>query len=209
MQKVSTVLAQPGFAESEDLPSPDDRIFFAALPDAGAKADIGWRASRVCGEGRLAANGFDMDRLHVSLCFLATYAGLLPAIRQRARQAASTVRMSPFTVAFNCLTRFSRGDGKRPLVLLGDDGVGGLTALQRSLGMAMLDAGLAHRLQPGYTPHVTLMYGTFPIEEQTIEPVRWTVRDFVLVQSLHGKRRHLQLERWPLGGAVPISRRGR
>ena len=176
---------------------PDDRIFFAALPDAGAKAEIARRVSRVCGD-RMTANAFDADRLHVSLCFVATHADLSPAIAERAHQAASTVRMRPFTVAFNCLTRFSKGDGKRPLVLLGDDGVGGLTALQRSLGMAMRDAGLGHREQPGYTPHVTLLYGTFPIEERTIEPIRWTVRDFVLVHSHRGEGRHSHLGRWPL-----------
>ena len=78
-------------------------------------------------------------------------------------------------------------DGKRPLVLLGDDGVGGLTALQRSLGTAMRDAGLGNRQQAGYTPHVTLMYGAFPVEERTIEPIRWTVSDFVLVHSHRGE----------------------
>jgi RNA 2',3'-cyclic 3'-phosphodiesterase len=191
------VFAQPGFAEADDRARADDRIFFAALPDAGAKAEMARRVSRACGD-RVAANGFDTARLHVSLCFLATGAVLSPQIERRARDAASTVRMRPFTVAFNCIARFSRGDGKRPLVLLGDEGVAGLTALQRSLGMAMRDAGLGHREQSGYTPHVTLLYGTFPIEEQTIEAISWTVRDFVLVQSHHGEGRHSHLGRWPL-----------
>jgi RNA 2',3'-cyclic 3'-phosphodiesterase len=194
---MSTVFAQPGFAEADDRARPDDRIFFAALPDPGAKAEMARRVSRICGD-RMTANGFDTARLHVSLCFLATGADMSPQIEQRARDAASTVRMRPFTAAFNCITRFSKGDGKRPLVLLGDDGVAGLTALQRSLGLAMRNAGLGHREQPGYTPHVTLLYGTFPIDVQTIEPVRWTVRDFVLVQSHRGEGRHSHLGRWPL-----------
>jgi 2'-5' RNA ligase len=193
------VFVQPGFAEPEDRARPDDRIFFAALPDAGAKAEMARHVSRVCGD-RVMTNGFDAARLHVSLCFLATGADLTPQIEQRASDAASTVRMRPFTVAFNCIARFSKGDGKRPLVLLGDEGVAGLTALQRSLGTAMRNAGLGHREQPGYTPHVTLLYGTFPIEEQTIEPIRWTVRDFVLVHSHRGEGRHSHLGHWPLRG---------
>jgi RNA 2',3'-cyclic 3'-phosphodiesterase len=193
---MSTVFA-PGFAEADDPARPDDRIFFAALPDAGAKAEMARRVSRVCGD-RMTSNGFDTARLHVSLCFLATGADLSPQIEQKAGAAASTVRMRPFTAAFNCIARFSKGDGRRPLVLLGDDGVAGLAALQRSLGFAMRNAGLGNREQPGFTPHVTLLYGTFPIDEQTIEPVRWTVRDFVLVRSHRGEGRHSHLGHWPL-----------
>ena len=75
------MFAQPGFAEPEYRARPDDRIFFAALPDAGAKAEIARRVSRVCGD-RMTANGFDAARLHVSLCFLATDADLSPAIAE-------------------------------------------------------------------------------------------------------------------------------
>ena len=139
-----------------------------------------------------------MDRLHVSLCFVGMQADITDAILAKARKAASAVRMRPFAVAFNCMTRFSKGVGKRPLVLIGDDGVGGLTALQMSLGAAMREAGFAARASAGYTPHITLMYGTLPIDEQMIKPIGWTVRDFVLVRSLHGKRRHVELDRWPL-----------
>jgi 2'-5' RNA ligase len=32
-----------------------------------------------------------------------------------------------------------------------------------------------------------------------IEPIRWTVRDFVLVHSLRGRTMHIPLERWRLG----------
>jgi 2'-5' RNA ligase len=171
----------------------EDRVYFAALPDANAKAEIGLLGNRMRRDYRLADEPFDMERLHVSLCFVGMHADITDA-------AASDVRMRPFAVAFNCMTRFSKGVGKRPLVLIGDDGVGGLTALQMSLGAAMREAGFAARASANYTPHVTLMYGTLPIDEQMIKLIGWTVRDFVLVRSLHGKRRHVELERWPLRG---------
>jgi 2'-5' RNA ligase len=178
----------------------EDRVYFAALPDAGAKAEIGRLGSCVRRDYRLADEPFDIERLHVSLCFVGRRAELTDAILAKARNAASAVRMRPFAVAFNCMTRFSKGLGKRPLVLIGDDGVGGLTALQMSLGAAMQGAGFGARANAGYTPHVTLMYGTLPIDEQTIKPIAWTVRDFVLVHSVHGEHRHIHLERWPLRG---------
>ena len=178
----------------------EDRVYFAALPDANAKAEIGLLGNRMRRDYRLADDPFDMNRLHVSLCFVGMHADITDAILTRARKAASGVRMRPFAVSFNCMTRFSKGIGKRPLVLIGDDGVGGLTALQLSLGAAMREAGFGARASAGYTPHVTLMYGRLPIDEQVIRPIGWTVRDFVLVRSLHGKRSHVELERWPLKG---------
>jgi RNA 2',3'-cyclic 3'-phosphodiesterase len=176
----------------------EDRVCFAALPDANAKADIARLGSSVRRDYRLAEEPFDLDRLHVSLCFVRKQADMTDAILARARKAASALRARPFAVAFNCLTRFSKGVGKRPLVLIGDDGVGGLRALHMSLGAAMQEVGFAARAREAYTPHVTLMYGTLPIDEQMIRPIGWTVRDFVLVHSLHGKRRHIHLDRWPL-----------
>jgi 2'-5' RNA ligase len=183
-----------------EMSASEDRVYFAALPDANAKAEIAKLGSRVRSSYRLREEPFDLDRLHVSLCFVGMHKDLTGALMDKARKAAAAVRMRPFTVAFNCMTRFSTGLGKRPLVLLGDDGVGGLTALQRSLGIAMQEAGFGRRTSLGYTLHVRLMYGTLPIDEQTITPIRWTVRDFVLVHSLHGKHRHIHLDRWPLRG---------
>jgi 2'-5' RNA ligase len=191
---MSALLSPPAVGPAED------RVYFAALPDADAKAEIGRLGSRVRRDYRLVEEPFDMDRLHVSLCFVGKDADMTDAILAKARMAASAVRMRPFAVAFNCMTRFSKGLGKRPLVLIGDDGVGGLTALQVSLGAAMQGAGFGARANAGYMPHVTLMYGTLPIDEQTIKPIGWTVRDFVLVHNLHGKHRHIHLDRWPLRG---------
>ena len=50
------------------------------------------------------------------------------------------------------------------------------------------------------TPHVTLLYDDVLVEERAVEPIRWTVREFVLVHSLLGQTRHVPLARWPLGG---------
>jgi RNA 2',3'-cyclic 3'-phosphodiesterase len=186
--------AQP----KKEVPPSEDRVFFEVVPDADAKASIARLGRRVGADCRLGAEPFDLDRLHVSLCFVGMHADVTDAVLARAHEAASTVRMRPFVVAFNCMTRFSKGSGKRPLVLIGDDGVGGLTALQHALGAAMQQTGFGRRRSPGYTPHITLMYGALPIGEQMIEPIRWTVRDFVLIRSVHGERRHIHLDRWPL-----------
>jgi 2'-5' RNA ligase len=50
-----------------------------------------------------------------------------------------------------------------------------------------------------FTPHVTVPYDGSRVEEQFIEPIHWTVRDFVFVHSGRGRMMHIPLERWRLG----------
>jgi len=46
-----------------------------------------------------------------------------------------------------------------------------------------------------FTPHVTLLYDARDVEEYPIEPIGWTVKEFVLIRSSNG---HEHLVRWPL-----------
>jgi len=47
---------------------------------------------------------------------------------------------------------------------------------------------------------VTLLYDDVLVQERAVEPIRWTVSEFVLVHSLLGQTRHIPLARWSLGG---------
>jgi 2'-5' RNA ligase len=49
-----------------------------------------------------------------------------------------------------------------------------------------------------FTPHVTLLYDGMSVAEQPVDPISWTVGEFVLVHSLLGQTRHIILDRWPL-----------
>ena len=92
----------------------------------------------------------------------------------------------------------------RPLVLCSEDDIPELIALQRALGHAIQKQGLG-RAKPQYTPHVTMLYDERAVEAHAIEPVRWTVREFVLVHSLRGKSQYDVLGRWPLGGPLSLA----
>jgi RNA 2',3'-cyclic 3'-phosphodiesterase len=83
-------------------------------------------------------------------------------------------------------------------VLRGDGGVIGLTMLQDAVGSALEMAGLGSRA-PHYTPHMTLLYGDRFVTDHPVEPVGWTVHEFVLVNSLLGRSRYLALARFALG----------
>ena len=82
-------------------------------------------------------------------------------------------------------------------MLRSHDGATGVTALQHALGTALAKAGLAARPS---APHLTLLYDACRVDEQAIDPVGWTVREFVLVHSLLGQTTYIPLGRWPLRG---------
>ena len=59
--------------------------------------------------------------------------------------------------------------------------------------------GAVHDLE-AFTPHVTLLRDAKSAKAQKIDPIKWRVQDFVLIQSLLGKTTHIHLGRWPLKG---------
>jgi 2'-5' RNA ligase len=86
------------------------------------------------------------------------------------------------------------------VVLLGDDGVAGLWKLQHIIDDALKKAGLGRLGRSRSTPHMTLLYDDRSIPEQFVEPVVWTVQEFVLIRSLMGQSHHIEFDRWPLLG---------
>jgi 2'-5' RNA ligase len=178
---------------------PRDTVFFALYPDpdtAGSIARLAWYLRDKHG---LKGWPLGAGRFHISLHGLGDYTRLPDDAIAAIGDAAKAVTMPPFRVGFDRAMSF-RGDRKRPLVLLGDDGVAGLTIFQHELVAALRKIGFARRREPAYNPHVTLLYDECPIPEQAVEEIGWTVREFVLVRSLRGQSRHLPLARWPLRG---------
>jgi RNA 2',3'-cyclic 3'-phosphodiesterase len=85
-------------------------------------------------------------------------------------------------------------------VLVGSGGVDRLRAFHALFGATLTRNELPCRVHTISTPHVTLLYDKRVIDEQPIEPISWTVREFVLVRSLHGQSRHIDVARWQLHG---------
>jgi 2'-5' RNA ligase len=194
-----SMFAQPSRrGRDEPLPQqPTDRLFFAIFPDAGAAARIARLGQALRAQHGLKGKPLATERLHVSLHHVGDYAGLPQHIVAAACRVAATVAVRPFTVEFNGAASFRGRPGNQPFVLLGDDGVVGLQALQQRLGTALDTAGLGHAV-PRYTPHVTLVYGDRPVADRAVEPVGWGVHEFVLVHSLLGRSRYIPLACFPL-----------
>jgi 2'-5' RNA ligase len=168
------------------------RLFLAILPDPVTAerihrlAGVLKRAHRF--DGRLIAP----DRLHVSLFSLTG----LPDHQIRAACAAATeLRIGPFEVLFDRTTSFRGGPGNRPFVLIGEKGLRRLQSFRQMFAAALTRRGLRRPANTNFTPHVTLLYDARSADEYPVEPVVWTVAEFVLVHSLKG---HRHVARWCL-----------
>jgi len=192
-------MSQPGL---EPQPSRTDRLFFAVLPDAGARQAMAALVTRLRAEYDLQSRAVLADRLHATLRVLGDYSGLPPdVLASAARAARETAReVAPFKASFDRVLTFmtrSRRSGRRPLVLTGGDGVAGLHALYGALSRALLKAGLPGN-PPGFTPHLTLMYDQCVVPEHGVAPVSWTVPELVLLHSRIGRNLpYTVLGRWP------------
>ena len=169
-------------------------VFFALGPDATAKAQCASLLQSLRSERIALEKPVEVDRLHVSLCNIGGFFDQIPREHlPAARYAAAHVRIDPFTVTFDQLH-----SAKGHLLLRPSDGAPALYAFQEKLSKALIGAGMRRWMTWKFRPHLTLCYDAGAIPERTVAPVTWTVRDFVLIESLYGRHRHIERGRWAL-----------
>jgi 2'-5' RNA ligase len=183
---------------------PPGPVFFAINPDAGAALDAERTTCLLQAKNRLTGASPPPEMLHVSLLGIGRRPELRQEVVEAACLAATAVAMPPFEVAFDRAGSFSRveslnQESKWPLVLFGGDGVIGVEMLQRVLISELNKVGFNFK-KHSYEPHMTLLYDRRRVTAQFIAPVRWSVREFVLIHGLHGHARHIRLARWKLPG---------
>lgn len=173
------------------------KIFFALYPDRAVSLAVHELARRRRGPG-----GWLMPpgRQHVSMNGVARTSEPSHQLIDRAMAAGSTVAMRPFVIAFNRLGSWGRGRGDRSVVLWGDEGVAGAVRLHDALHRALAAAGVVRPAEPPFEPHLTLLRNERDLTQEFIPMVRWWVREFVLLDSIHGEGRHEVLGRWRLAG---------
>jgi 2'-5' RNA ligase len=173
-------------------------LFFAIYPNRDVAEHIAQLARRLRAKHGMHDKPIAAERLHVTLLYLGNCAGMQPGSVDKAAQTAAAIAMPPFDLAFDRAASFSGRVANRPFVLQGSASAPALTSLRDALVMTMKNAGLVRGDVPRYIPHMTLPYDDRSIAEQVIDPVSWTVREFVLVRSLVGQARHVPLARLPL-----------
>lgn len=177
-------------------PSQKERIFFAVLPDEKVAARIRALAEELKAKHGFKANLILPEHLHVTLFHLGDWAALPEEIVNLASSAASQVRVPQFAVTFARAESFRNRTGVFPFVLTG--GAREWAALHEALAARLKDAGLGGAARGEFKPHVTLTYDEVRVKPTAIDPISWTVRDFVLIHSQLGKTTHGYLGRWPL-----------
>jgi 2'-5' RNA ligase len=177
-----------------------DSVLFAVMPDPAIASRLPSFAMEQRHRYGLTGWPRPVGRLHLSLIGLGKHKDLPAQFIERAKEAASTVRMRAFVLTLNQMISFEN-EGNHPLVLRGDDGVVGLTHLYDSLGAALVSARLIRHVPLGFTPHLTLLYDRKRVSRVVLDaPFEWTVNEFVLVHGRHRARRYDCLRRWPLDG---------
>ena len=167
-------------------------LFLAAVPDAGTAERIHQLASGLKRAHRFDGRLIAPERLHISLFALG---GLPEGQHCFAWEAAMEVRTAPFQVWFDRTTSFRGRPDNHPFVLIGEQGLRGLQSFRQMFCAALTRRGMRRLANTNFTPHVTLLYDARDVDEYPIEPIGWTVKEFVLIRSLNG---HEHLVRWPL-----------
>lgn len=191
-------LAFDFYDDRSDRPRNPERLFFCLQPDDETRGRLMRVTDRFFTEHRLRGKRLEAERLHVSLHHVGDYRRLRTKFVYAAQQSAKTVSVRPFEMVFRFIQSFEPAPhrtSRRPLVLLGEGG-DALAALFRSLGAAMAGNGL--KAADHFTPHLTLSYGPHTVPMQPIEPVRFVVRDFLLVHSRLGLTQYEVIGRWSL-----------
>ena len=187
------------FLFEDEAPSADEaphNIYFALQPDDGA-------AQALCAlDARRQEAGPPMEsrRLHISLYSLGFHRRFPRREVVAAVQAASCVRHSPFMLELDRMATWGRGRGPLPVVAWSDEGISGVHRLHEVLCGVLAGTADWRRRRPALEPHLTLWRAHRGMSETFIPPVRWWVREFVLLDSRYGEGRHEILDRFPLVG---------
>lgn len=174
-------------------------LFLAVMPDQAA-------AMQASETGRELVRRYDgashamrpRDNLHVTLNPVGGYLKLSETDVFTVSEVMSSLRAAPFEVSFDRIANFANGN-RNLMVLCNAIRSEELMDLHVQLAKEMWAAGMTFTYNPRFMPHMTLSYGDAEIAETVLaEPIRWMVRQVVLIHSLVGESRYEYLGRWPL-----------
>jgi RNA 2',3'-cyclic 3'-phosphodiesterase len=207
MPRTGEQLCFPEFERGSPHPH---RLLFVALPDESAARRISHVGHDLRRKHRLHREVLSSKRLHVSLFHIGDYCQFPQDIAERAKEGASGLALPPIEIVLDRAMSFSGAQVDPPredsyaLVLLARQGATELATLRKALALAMMKAGIRLRYKWHFKPHLTLLYDKRHQIAEDVEPVRWTVSEFVLIDSLVGESRYEELGRWPLKGRFPV-----
>ncbi|MDO8698814.1 MAG: 2'-5' RNA ligase family protein [Rhodoferax sp.] len=171
------------------------KLFFAIPVDADVAAEISKRGSCLDAQYGIHGNPLRPDRLHITLHVWGEYDERPDDAIAMAKHVGDLVQAASFDVVFDRAMTFNTASN--PYVLRVSPSTDqAIRDFWLNLGMEI--ANVRPFREPSFTPHMTLSYKGNVTPEHPIEPIRWTAREFVLINSHVGKTYHEHVGRWSL-----------
>jgi 2'-5' RNA ligase len=172
-------------------------VFFALMPDEVTRERMARAVDSLKAQQDPQGRWLKPARYHMTLHFLGAFSELPREQVAAACKAAGNVELPPFDLLLDRMGYFSQGVG-----WLGCERADPLLQhLWEALRRALVQERVAVRGHAAFVPHVTVLRDarrTLPV--QPMEPIRWRVREFVLIDSQLGERNEYRaLGRWALG----------
>lgn len=132
------------------------------------------------------------ERMHVTLAPLGIWPCHPASVVELVLAICASVQASAFRVVFDDLIVSDR------VLLKPSEAIPALCRFQKLLLENLAGAGLRAPKGSAFSPHMTTSYRARAAGPSFIVPASWTVRDFVLIESLIGKRKQIERGRWRL-----------
>lgn len=152
---------------------------------------------------RIGGTPVGIDSLHLTLCPMGKPERLRQPLEQALLAAGDEVHEQGFLATFDAAMRFTARDGQFPFVLCADSATAeAALGLRKAIAAGQARAGLQVSGVSSFLPHVSLLHGA-AIEaiEESVVPIQWRAREFVLIRSFFGESRFEVVGRWPLAEA--------
>ncbi|MEO6800890.1 MAG: 2'-5' RNA ligase [Rhodanobacter sp.] len=193
------VQAIPTPSSPTELPAGID-YFFAVRPDDQARLAIAEAAARFRKAQRVSGVPVPVESLHLLLCPMGRTELLQQPLEQALLAAGAAVQARGFVAVLDTAMRCLGKGGQFPFVVCADQATTRSTlALRKTLAEAQRKVGLHVGGVSSFHAHVALQYGpAIDAIEESITPIQWHVREFLLLRSFFGQSRHQVIGAWPL-----------
>jgi len=174
-------------------------LFFALWPDDDVRERIVSASQHLKKRHAPRGRWIKPHRYHLTLRFLGEHSTLPDPLIAACRAAGNAVRAPPFSFSLDAAGSFP--NRKIPWWLGCHAMPDTLDALWSALAQSLDANGIAPDEPVPRVAHVTVLRDADGrLAPERIEPIDWTVRDFVLVDSALGAEPgYTILQRWPLG----------
>jgi 2'-5' RNA ligase len=167
---------------------PLHRLFFAVRPPDAARPYF-IEEQRRFGPGHIIRD----EHLHLTTAISNDYRVYSLAVEERMIAIGNAIVADQFPIVLDQVAA-----SRRSVAMCASEPLRSFDTLHRKLARGMRWSGVPIRSGWRFSPHATLLYRHGDPLREWIDPLSWTVTEFVLIHSFVGLTRHEVVGRWPL-----------